>query len=108
MSEPQRVLNKIRIEENINRVFSYDIENPLECDPGKRPPMWEYTLNLMDEIRRAYLKWGPYQMHLDQYPLSGKEDHQRQFQRTWFNKFFFMFTIFTFRGCYLLLAMLSY
>lgn len=41
----------------------------------------------MGEIQRAYLKYGPYQMHLDQYPLSGKEDHQRRLQHTWFNIF---------------------
>ncbi|XP_058740888.1 uncharacterized protein LOC131613191 [Vicia villosa] len=41
----------------------------------------------MDEIRRAYLKWGPCQIQLEQYPLSGKEDHKRRFQYAWFSLF---------------------
>ncbi|XP_058783208.1 uncharacterized protein LOC131657874 [Vicia villosa] len=85
--EPQRVLENPRIEENVNRVCSDDIESSLERDPGKRSSMWEYNVNQMDEIRRAYLKWGPYQMNLEQYPLSGKEDHQRRFQHAWFSLF---------------------
>jgi len=35
----------------------------------------------------TYLKWGPYQMHLENYSLSGKDDHPRRFQYTWFNLF---------------------
>jgi len=35
----------------------------------------------------TYLKWGPYQMHLKNYPLSGKDDHPRRFQYTWFSLF---------------------
>ncbi|XP_058755986.1 uncharacterized protein LOC131629208 [Vicia villosa] len=89
ISEPQRVLENPRIEENVNRVYPDpdDIENSLERDPGKRPSMWEYPLNQMDEIRRAYLKWGPYQIQLEKYPLSGKEDHKRRFQYAWFSIF---------------------
>jgi len=29
-----------------------------------------------DEIRRVYLKWGPYQIQLENYPFS-KEKHPR-------------------------------
>ncbi|XP_058775953.1 uncharacterized protein LOC131650249 [Vicia villosa] len=53
--EPQIVLGNPRIEENINRVCSDDIENSLECGPRKRPSMWEYNVNQMNEIRRASL-----------------------------------------------------
>ncbi|CAK8532870.1 unnamed protein product [Lathyrus sativus] len=87
MSEPTRVIENPRIEENVNRVCSNDIGSFLERDPGKRPSMWEYPVNQMDEIQRAYLKWGPYQMNLEKYPSSGKEDHQRRFQHAWFSLF---------------------
>jgi len=30
---------------------------------------------------------GPYQMRLENYPLSGKDDHPRRFQYTWFSLF---------------------
>jgi hypothetical protein len=33
----------------------------IERDPGLCPPMWDYPINQHDEIRRAYLKHGPYQ-----------------------------------------------
>ena len=35
----------------------------------------------------TYLKWGLYQMHLENYSLSGKDDHPRRFQYTWFSLF---------------------
>lgn len=35
----------------------------LERDPGLRPPIWKYPVNQQDEIRRAYMKAGPYQTH---------------------------------------------
>jgi hypothetical protein len=28
-------------------------------DPGKRPLIWNYCVNQQDEIRRAYIKFGP-------------------------------------------------
>jgi hypothetical protein len=59
----------------------------LERDPGKRSPIWQYPLNQQDEIRRVYLKWGPYQIQLEDYPLSGKESHPMCFQHSWFSLF---------------------
>jgi len=35
----------------------------------------------------TYLKWGSYQMHLENYLLSGKDHYPRRFQNTWFNLF---------------------
>src|ERR1051325_1927229 len=102
MPEPQRVLENPRIEENVNRVCSDDIENSLERDPGKRPSMWEYNVNQMDEIRRAYLKWGPYQMNLEQYPFLVMKTIKDAFN-TLGLAFSFMVRIFTFKRCCLLL-----
>ncbi|XP_061345948.1 uncharacterized protein LOC133291663 [Gastrolobium bilobum] len=56
-----------------------------ECDPGKRKPIWEYSANEVDEIRRAYLIAGPYQPQCS-YPFS-KEKHPRRFQASWFKEF---------------------
>ena len=80
-SESETVLENPTIEEH------HGFENSLERDPGKRPPIWQYPPNQVDAIRRAYLKWGPYQIHLENYPLSGNEDHPRRFQHTWFSIF---------------------
>ena len=32
----------------------------LERDPGLRPQIWDYDINRRDEIRRKYIKVGPY------------------------------------------------
>jgi hypothetical protein len=47
--------------------------------------MWEYLVNQLDEIRRAYLKRGPYQLILqkEKYPLSGLKKHPRRFQASY-------------------------
>ncbi|KAK2379326.1 hypothetical protein QL285_067140 [Trifolium repens] len=65
-----------------------DVLNSIERDPGKRLPIWKYPPNEVDQIRRAYMKWGPYQIRLKDYPLSGKGDHPRRFQETWFEIFY--------------------
>ncbi|XP_072066762.1 uncharacterized protein [Arachis hypogaea] len=56
-------------------------------DPGKRPQIWNYPINQQDEIRRAYIKFGPYQFIMDEYPLSGLESHHRRFKAHWFKSF---------------------
>ncbi|XP_024164732.1 zinc finger MYM-type protein 1-like [Rosa chinensis] len=57
----------------------------LERDPGKRPQIWEYHPNLQDEVRRAYIKLGPYQPLLSTYPQKGKRN--RSFQSSWYPLF---------------------
>ncbi|XP_021723948.1 zinc finger MYM-type protein 1-like [Chenopodium quinoa] len=61
--------------------------NSLERDPGLRPPIWAYPIGKRNEIRRAYIKLGPYQPQLAEYPFSGPTKHRRRFQSTWFVKF---------------------
>jgi hypothetical protein len=56
-------------------------------DPGKRPQIWDYCVNQQDEIRRAYMMFGPYQFLMDVYPLSGQEAHPRRFQAHWYKAF---------------------
>ena len=66
-------------------VEEFDI-NSRERDPGLRTQIWEYPVNKRDEIRRAYLKDGPYQIQLSEYPIS-IEKHPRRFQYSWFTQF---------------------
>ncbi|OIV97197.1 hypothetical protein TanjilG_28948 [Lupinus angustifolius] len=66
-------------------IGEHDI-NSLERDPGKRPQIWEYPVNQRDEIRRAYLNWGPYQCDVEDYPLN-KDKNPRRFQSTWLKMF---------------------
>jgi len=56
-------------------------------DPSKRPQIRDYPINQQDEIRRAYITFGPYQEVLPVFPLSGPTNHQRRFQANWFKSF---------------------
>ncbi|XP_061366649.1 uncharacterized protein LOC133309826 [Gastrolobium bilobum] len=59
----------------------------LERDHALRPPIWKYPINQQDEIRRAYLKLGPFQCKLQNYPFSGSERNQCHFCSSWFDLF---------------------
>ncbi|XP_029153401.1 uncharacterized protein [Arachis hypogaea] len=56
-------------------------------DPGKHMQIWNYPISQQDEIRRAYIKFGPYQFIMDEYPLSGLKSHPRRFKAHWFKSF---------------------
>ncbi|XP_057454884.1 uncharacterized protein LOC130746320 isoform X1 [Lotus japonicus] len=56
-------------------------------DPRKRPRILDYPVNQQDEIRRAYIKFGPYQFLMDEYPFSVFQDQHRRFQARWFETF---------------------
>ena len=62
-------------------------DTSLERDPGLRIPIWQHPINARDEIRRAYIKVGPYQPHLSEYPRSVSGKQYRQFQYPWFKQF---------------------
>jgi len=40
-------------------------------DSGKRPQIWQYPQNQIDEVQKTYLKCGSYQIHLETYFLHG-------------------------------------
>ncbi|KAL5789875.1 hypothetical protein ACOSQ2_004763 [Xanthoceras sorbifolium] len=61
-------------------------KNSLVRDLGLRQQICDYPINEQDEIRRAYIKAGPYQFQLSEYPFS-KSKHPRRFQFWWFEKF---------------------
>ncbi|PIA35272.1 hypothetical protein AQUCO_03600146v1 [Aquilegia coerulea] len=39
-----------------------DLTTSFERDPGLRTSIWKYPVNKRDEVRRAYLKMGPYKL----------------------------------------------
>jgi len=53
---------------------------------------------------------GPYQMHLENYPMSSNDGYPRIFQYTWFNLFssWLEYSIFTIKRCCILLIVLSF
>ncbi|XP_071724873.1 uncharacterized protein [Rutidosis leptorrhynchoides] len=68
---------------NVNN--SFDI-NSLVRDPGVQQQIWKYDFNKQDEVRRAYIRAGPFQCILAEYPKIGKE-HRRSFQAKWYKEF---------------------
>ena len=46
--------------------------------------IWEYDTNEQDEIRRAYIKLGPYQPKLEEYKKTKFGRHSRKFKHSWF------------------------
>ena len=84
-SKIEKLHENPNIEENekqlskVSKVTYNEFENTLEHDPRKRLQIWQYPPNQIDKVRRVYLKWGPYQMRLENYPFSGKDDHPRRF-----------------------------
>ncbi|XP_042452577.1 zinc finger MYM-type protein 1-like [Zingiber officinale] len=59
----------------------------IERDPGKRKQICEYHINVRDEIRRSYLKMGPYQPDMLEYSATKFGSQNRRFQKKWFQKF---------------------
>lgn len=48
----------------------------LQRDPGLRPQIWEFPVNLQDDIRRAYIRAKPCQPKLSKYPYSGMSNNR--------------------------------
>ncbi|XP_062155175.1 uncharacterized protein LOC133863230 [Alnus glutinosa] len=86
-SAPEQRLSKmLRIESQIESV---DI-SAIQHDPGLRPQISEYPVNQQDEIRRAYLRDGPYRFIPSNsfgYPFSGIGKNRRRFQSSWYKMF---------------------
>jgi hypothetical protein len=68
-------------------LVEFDINN-LERDPGLRMPISMYPVDRRDEIRRAYINYGPYKYDPapEKYRLT-TFDKPRRFQATWFEIF---------------------
>jgi len=115
-SKLEKLHDNPKIEENekqlskVPRVTYNEFENALERDPGKRPQTWQYLPNQIDEVRRTYLKWDPYQMHLENYPLSSKDGYPRRYQHTWFSLFpsWLKYSVFAIKRYCILFIILSF
>ncbi|KAI3715955.1 hypothetical protein L6452_22949 [Arctium lappa] len=94
------LVDVVDIEENIRaELEKIDVSNlekvkidSLIRDPGARPSILSYPSNQRDEIRRAYIKLGPYQLHKSKFPFSptGPNGNMRSFQAAWFKNFWWL------------------
>ncbi|GKC16194.1 zinc finger MYM-type protein 1-like protein [Tanacetum coccineum] len=68
--EPRQHQNQpeARISETHKQTTEETGSGDLERDPAKRKAMWDYSVNEREQVRRAYLHLGPYQIHLKEYP----------------------------------------
>ena len=83
----------VAVETNDDNDTSMLDEHPSKCsriqfqeidrDPGSHKQISEFPINKQDEIRRAYLKEGPYQPKNIDYPYND-DTHRCQFQPSWF------------------------
>jgi len=66
-SKIKKLHENLNIEENEKQLSNVSkvIYNEFEKhDPGKRIQIWQYPPNQIDEVRKAYIKWDSYQMHM--------------------------------------------
>ncbi|XP_022895317.1 uncharacterized protein LOC111409504 [Olea europaea var. sylvestris] len=62
--------------------FNVELEpsDSIEQDPGKRKQIYEYPFNERDQIRRAYLKVGPYQQNFSSIKAKNMENRNVNFK----------------------------
>ncbi|XP_073119771.1 uncharacterized protein [Henckelia pumila] len=68
------ILNEVSEPPSKSQRVEFD-ETSLERDPGLRILMWRHPVNHRDEIRRCYIKMGPYHPKLSEYPRSESVKH---------------------------------
>ncbi|KAL6504758.1 hypothetical protein OROHE_023516 [Orobanche hederae] len=87
---PQVVPQVVQVESD-NVAKESEVALTFERDPGLRRQIHEYPKEQWNEVRREYLKIGPYQWSLvpDDYPLTKAEgDRQnRKFNPSWYGRF---------------------
>ncbi|KAL8263082.1 hypothetical protein R6Q59_024431 [Mikania micrantha] len=62
-SEPDHPVNEVNLNHGIP-IGNEVVDNNLERDPAKRMQMFDRPVNLREQVRRAYLNLGPYQIYL--------------------------------------------
>ncbi|KAM7462726.1 hypothetical protein LguiA_030847 [Lonicera macranthoides] len=72
------------------RVESIEEDNAFTRDPGLRLQIWQQLVDDRDEIRKKYLKMGPYQPILQEYPPTHDGKLARHFQSGWFQKYLWL------------------
>jgi hypothetical protein len=79
LSDEQRSLK-------IQRTESREVDG-ISRDPANRLQICKEPVNKRDEIRRLYIKTGPYQPCLHEYPPTQDGKQCRRFQKAWFKKY---------------------
>jgi hypothetical protein len=64
-----------------------DVQDFVKGDPALRRQILSCPIDKQYDIRKAYMKLGPYQPKKDVYPSSGSKSHPRRFQSHLFEAF---------------------
>nr|XP_017221282.1 PREDICTED: uncharacterized protein LOC108198012 [Daucus carota subsp. sativus] len=72
------------VEERASTEFNSE---ELISDPGLRIPIAEYNVNIRDQVRRAYIAKGPFQITDYNFPKKQLNKEMRSFQANWFKEF---------------------
>ncbi|KAI0488666.1 hypothetical protein KFK09_028505 [Dendrobium nobile] len=78
---------RICVEIESSRNQEVDLEN-LPSDPGLRIPIYEFSPNIQDQVRRAYLQRGPFQPRIHEFPQTKFGAKDRRFNVAWFDKYY--------------------
>ncbi|KAH6825400.1 hypothetical protein C2S53_000972 [Perilla frutescens var. hirtella] len=80
-SEPSTMATQNQTHQSPSTPIEQNPVPSIEHDLGKRKQVCEYSVNVQDEIRCAYLKVGPYQPKLEVYPGTQFGNRNRSFQK---------------------------
>ncbi|KAI5313839.1 hypothetical protein L3X38_043015 [Prunus dulcis] len=72
---------------NVRPIEVDEILANLQADPGLRTRMTDYSPNIRDEIRRAYLQNGPCQPRSYKFPQTNQSGINRRFIVQWFDEY---------------------
>ncbi|WOH03770.1 hypothetical protein DCAR_0623170 [Daucus carota subsp. sativus] len=74
----------VPIEERASTEFNSE---ELISDTGLRIPIAEYNVNIRDQVRRAYIAKGPFQITNYNFPKKQFNKEMKSFQANWFKEF---------------------
>ncbi|PNX54724.1 zinc finger MYM-type protein 1-like, partial [Trifolium pratense] len=83
------VQSEAEVEEAPPNVVNEFNSNEIVRDPGLRKQIYEYALNIQDQVRRAYILKGPTQPILENFPGTqfAREPRIRAFCKSWFKSY---------------------